>query len=121
MNRSSIRRGCGRFSPSEKKGKDGYCGVEKRCGRLPLRRAKLEKVSFLYPKRLTYLILRKIAKQYLIRKNKAGEIVPVLYRVGKYYYDDAKNKKVVLEEKDNFPILELTIMRLDLFQKTDLK
>ena len=34
-----------------------------------------------------------IVKQYLIRKNKAGEISPTLYKVGKYYYDDAKNKR----------------------------
>ena len=34
-----------------------------------------------------------ISKQYLIRKNKAGLITPVLYKVGKYYYDDAKNKR----------------------------
>ena len=34
-----------------------------------------------------------ISKQYLIRKNKEGQINPVLYKVGKYYYDDATNKK----------------------------
>lgn len=52
-----------------------------------------------------------IAKQYLIRKNKAGEIVPVLYRVGKYYYDDAKNKKngefdVVTLDKNGYTFYE---------------
>lgn len=34
-----------------------------------------------------------ISKQYLIRKNKEGLIKPALYKVGKYYYDDAKNKR----------------------------
>lgn len=34
-----------------------------------------------------------ITKQYLIRKNLSGHINPPLYKVGKYYYDDAKNRK----------------------------
>ena len=34
-----------------------------------------------------------IAKQYFIRKNLAGQMIPPLYKVGKYYYDDAKKRK----------------------------
>lgn len=33
-----------------------------------------------------------IAKQYLLRKNLEKEINPVLYKIGKYYYDDPKNR-----------------------------
>ena len=31
-----------------------------------------------------------IAKQYLIRKNRAGQMEPVIEKIGKYYYDDQK-------------------------------
>lgn len=33
-----------------------------------------------------------IAKQYLLRKKLEKEINPVLYKIGKYYYDDPKNR-----------------------------
>lgn len=33
-----------------------------------------------------------IAKQYLLRKNLEKEIEPILYKIGKYYYDDPKNR-----------------------------
>ena len=33
-----------------------------------------------------------IARQFLVRQNKAGKIRPVLYNIGKFYYDDPKNK-----------------------------
>lgn len=38
-------------------------------------------------------MFERIFKQYLIRKNRQGEINPPLEKIGKYYYDDAKNKK----------------------------
>lgn len=34
-----------------------------------------------------------ICRQYLIRKNKSGEIDPVIEKIGKYYYDDPKQRK----------------------------
>lgn len=46
-----------------------------------------------------------ICRQYLIRQNKAGNIDPVIEKIGKYYYDDPKNKTngefdvVTLDEK----------------------
>ena len=53
-----------------------------------------------------------VAKQYLVRKNVAGEIKPPLYKVGKYYYDDAKKKKhgefdVVTLNKDGYDFYEV--------------
>lgn len=33
-----------------------------------------------------------ISKQYLLRKNLAKEIEPVIYKIGKFYYDDPKNR-----------------------------
>lgn len=53
-----------------------------------------------------------IAKQYLIRKNLEGQIKPPLYKVGKYYYDDAKRKKngefdVVTLSKDGYDFYEV--------------
>lgn len=38
-------------------------------------------------------MFERIFKQFLIRKNRQGEINPPLEKVGKYYYDDAVNKK----------------------------
>ena len=46
-----------------------------------------------------------MCRQYLIRQNKAGKIDPVIEKIGKYYYDDPKNKTngefdvVTLDEK----------------------
>lgn len=46
-----------------------------------------------------------VCRQYLIRQNKAGKIDPVIEKIGKYYYDDPKNKTngefdvVTLDEK----------------------
>ena len=46
-----------------------------------------------------------ICRQYLIRQNKAGNIDPVIEKIGKYYYDDPKKKTngefdvVTLDEK----------------------
>lgn len=53
-----------------------------------------------------------IAKQYLIRENMAGQIKPPLYKVGKYYYDDAKRKRngefdVVTLSKDGYDFYEV--------------
>ena len=33
-----------------------------------------------------------VCRQYLIRENRAGRIEPVIERIGKYYYDDPKNR-----------------------------
>jgi len=53
-----------------------------------------------------------ISKQYLIRKNLSGQIRPPLYKVGKYYYDDAKKKRngefdVVTLNKDGYDFYEV--------------
>lgn len=53
-----------------------------------------------------------ITKQYLIRQNKAGKIKPTLYKVGKYYYDDVKNKRngefdVVTMNKNGYTFYEV--------------
>ena len=53
-----------------------------------------------------------IAKQFLLRKNLAGEIKPVLYDIGKYYYNDPKEKKngefdVVTLSKDGYDFYEV--------------
>lgn len=37
-------------------------------------------------------LFENICKQYLIRKNRLGEIEPVLQNIGKYYYDDPKKR-----------------------------
>lgn len=37
-------------------------------------------------------MFEKICKQYLIRKNQAGNMSVPFYQIGKYYYDDSKNK-----------------------------
>ena len=47
----------------------------------------------------------KICKQYLIRKNRLGQMLPVIEKIGKYYYDDPVNHTngefdvVTLDEK----------------------
>lgn len=38
-------------------------------------------------------MFEKIAREYLIKENKLGNINPPFYEIGKYYYDDIKNKK----------------------------
>lgn len=53
-----------------------------------------------------------VAKQYLLRKNRAGEITPVLYKIGKYYYDDPKNHRngefdIVTQNKDGYDFYEV--------------
>lgn len=37
-------------------------------------------------------MFERIASQYLIRKNKQGEIKPIIEEIGKFYYDDPVNK-----------------------------
>ncbi len=37
-------------------------------------------------------LFENVCKQYLIRKNRLGEIEPVLQNIGKYYYDNPKNR-----------------------------
>lgn len=53
-----------------------------------------------------------VSKQYLLRKNLAGKIKPVLYKIGKYYYDDPKKRKngefdVVTQSKDGYDFYEV--------------
>lgn len=38
-------------------------------------------------------MFERIFKQYLVRQNRQGKIMPPLEKVGKYYYDDAVHKK----------------------------
>ena len=53
-----------------------------------------------------------ITKQYLLIENKNHRINPVLYKIGKYYYDDPKNKingefDVVTYSKDGYDFYEV--------------
>ncbi len=54
----------------------------------------------------------RICRQFLIRKNKAGAIDPVFTRIGKYYYDDSKNRKngefdLVTEDENGYVFYEV--------------
>lgn len=58
------------------------------------------------------LMFEEIVRQYLIRKNKAGNIEPVFEKIGKYYYDDAKNHSngefdVVTEDEKGYVFYEV--------------
>lgn len=50
-------------------------------------------------------MFERISKEYLIKKNRMGEISPVIEKIGKYYYDNPKERKngefdiVTLDEK----------------------
>lgn len=53
----------------------------------------------------------RVCAQYLVRENKAQRIKPVLYKVGKYYYDDPINKTngefdIVTLSKDGYDFYE---------------
>lgn len=53
-----------------------------------------------------------ICKQYLIRKNKAGEIDPIIENIGKYYYNDPKQHKngefdIVTEDENGYIFYEV--------------
>ncbi len=53
-----------------------------------------------------------IAKQYLIRSNRAGLLDPVFEKIGKYYYDDPKNRTngefdIVTEDENGYVFYEV--------------
>lgn len=53
-----------------------------------------------------------ICKQYLIRKNRAGEISPVIEKIGKYYYDLPSEKRngefdVVTQDENGYVFYEV--------------
>jgi hypothetical protein len=53
-----------------------------------------------------------IAKQYLIRKNRAGLMNPIFEKIGKYYYDDAENHTngefdIVTEDENGYVFYEV--------------
>lgn len=53
-----------------------------------------------------------ISKQFLLRMNLAGKIKPVLYNIGKYFYNDSKNRKngefdVVTLNKNGYDFYEV--------------
>lgn len=53
-----------------------------------------------------------ICKQYLIRKNRAGEISPVIEKIGKYYYDLPEEKRngefdVVTQDENGYVFYEV--------------
>lgn len=65
-----------------------------------------------FSKRYVPLTFELIVKQYLALKNKRGEINPPLYKIGKYYYDDPKNKRngefdVVTLSKEGYDFYEV--------------
>ncbi len=57
-------------------------------------------------------VFEDICKQYLIRKNKTGEIDPVIEKIGKYYYNDPKKHKngefdIVTEDENGYVFYEV--------------
>ena len=53
-----------------------------------------------------------ICRQYLIIKNRRGEITPAFYDIGKYYYDDPVNKRngefdIVTKDDDGYVFYEV--------------
>lgn len=57
------------------------------------------------------LMFEEIVRQYLIRKNKEGNIEPVIEKIGKYYYDDVKHHSngefdVVTEDENGYVFYE---------------
>jgi len=60
-----------------------------------------------------------IARQYLIRKNKSGHMEPVFEKIGKYYYDDAKNHingefDIVTEDENGYIFYEVKFKKKEL-------
>ncbi|KIR03544.1 archaeal ATPase, fused to C-terminal DUF234 domain protein [Lachnospiraceae bacterium TWA4] len=58
------------------------------------------------------LYFEEICKQYLIRKNRKGEITPVIEKIGKYYYDLPKEHKngefdIVTEDENGYVFYEV--------------
>ena len=58
------------------------------------------------------LIFESICKQYLIRQNKANQLKEPFYLIGKYYYDDPKNKRngefdLVTEDRNGYVFYEV--------------
>ena len=57
-----------------------------------------------------------VCRQYLIRENRAGRIEPVIERIGKYYYDDPKNRTngefdVVTEDEKGYVFYEVNFRK----------
>ncbi len=53
-----------------------------------------------------------ICRQFLIRENRAGRIEPVIEKIGKYYYDDPKNRTngefdIVTEDENGYAFYEV--------------
>jgi len=62
-----------------------------------------------------------IARQYLIRKNRAGLMDPVIEKIGKYYYDDPKNRingefDIVTEDEKGYVFYEVKFKANELSQ-----
>lgn len=58
------------------------------------------------------LVFEEIARQYLIRRNRAGRMEPVIEKIGKYYYDDPKNHingefDIVTEDENGYVFYEV--------------
>lgn len=57
-------------------------------------------------------MFEEIAKQYLIRRNRAGLVEPVFEKIGKYYYDDPINRvngefDIVTEDENGYVFYEV--------------
>ena len=53
-----------------------------------------------------------VCRQYLIRKNKAGEIEPVIENIGKYFYDNPEKRTngefdIVTEDESGYVFYEV--------------
>ena len=63
-----------------------------------------------------------IAKQFLIRENKSGNIEPVFERIGKYYYDDPKTRTngefdIVTEDEKGYVFYEVKFRKNPVSEK----
>lgn len=67
-----------------------------------------------------------VCRQYLIRENRAGRIEPVIERIGKYYYDDPKNRTngefdIVTEDEKGYGFYEVKFERSKYLMRLSMK
>lgn len=67
-------------------------------------------------------LFENICKQYLIRQNRLGEIEPVLQNIGKYYYDNPKNRTngefdIVSEDDNGYIFYEVKFRKKEIIDE----
>ena len=65
-------------------------------------------------------LFENICKQYLIRKNKEGEIEPVIEKIGKYYYDNPAERSngefdILTEDELGYTFYEVKFQKKQIF------